>query len=191
MHGIEPYWRWRDLYIAEEDQFSPFYEKVYSEMEFTHAIYDHVIHPQWDFIGTPTLFIKILFVDYDEGVATIEMIGEWNDAINNDIMFFKRDIIDILIGNGIYRFIIIGENVLNFHSDSEDYYEEWYNDIIDEGGWIALVNFNDHVVEEMMNDNIHYYMHSNEALQNLAWRKFNPDKLLILVEDKFLRALHA
>ncbi|MFT6686244.1 MAG: hypothetical protein ACJAVH_001508 [Bacteroidia bacterium] len=54
-----------------------------------------------------------------------------------------------------------------------------------------MVNFNDHVVEEMMNDNIHYYMHSNEALQNLAWRKFNPDKLLILVEDKFLRALHA
>ncbi len=191
MHGIEPYWRWRDLYIAEEDQFSPFYEKEYSEMEFTHAIYDHVIHPQWDFIGTPTLFIKILFVDYDEGVATIEMIGEWNDAINNDIMFFKRDIIDILIGNGIYRFIIIGENVLNFHSDSEDYYEEWYNDIIDEGGWIALVNFNEHVVDEMMKDNIHYYMHSNEALQNLAWRKFNPDKLLILVEDKFLRALHA
>lgn len=190
MHGIEPYWRWRDLYIAEEDQFSPFYEKEYSEMEFTHAIYDHVIHPQWDFIGTPTLFIKILFVDYDEGVATIEMIGEWNDAINNDIMFFKRDIIDILIGNGIYRFIIIGENVLNFHSDSEDYYEEWYNDIIDEGGWIALVNFNEHVVDEMMKDNIHYYMHSNEALQNLAWRKFNPDKLLILVEDKFLRALH-
>jgi hypothetical protein len=190
MHGIEPYWRWRELYTAEADQFSPFFEREYSEFEFTHAIYDHVIHPQWDFFGSPTLFIKLLFVDYEEGVAIIEMIGEWNDAINNDIMFLKRDIMDVLIGNGVCRFIIIGENVLNFHGDSEDYYEEWYNDIIDEGGWIAFINFQDHVIEEMMRENIHFYMHTNEDLQRLAWRKFTPDKLLILVEDKLLRALN-
>lgn len=191
MHGIEPFWGWRDLYKAEEDEYSPFFNKEYSEFEFTHAIYDHLIHPQWDYFGSPTLFIKILFVDYDEGMAIIEMIGEWNDAINNDIMFLKRDVMDILIGNGIHRFIIIGENVLNFHGDSEDYYEEWYSDIIDEGGWIAFVNFNEHVIDEMVQDHIHYYMHSNEDLQNLAWRKFTPDKLLILVEDKLLRALNA
>lgn len=191
MHGIEPYWHWRELYKAEEDEYSPFYEREYSEFEFTHAIYDHVIHPQWDSIGSPTLFIKILFVDYDEGMAVIEMIGEWNDAVNNDIMFLKRDVMDFLIGNGVSRFIIIGENVLNYHGDGEDYYEEWYNDIIDEGGWIAFVNFNDHVIEELMKNNIHYYMHSNLDLQNLPWRKFAPDKLLILVEDKLLRALNS
>lgn len=191
MHGIEPYWRWRDLYTAENDSYSPFYEKEYSEFEFTHAIYDHVIHPQWDEFGSTTLFIKILFVDYDEGYAIIEMIGEWNDAINNDIMFLKRDIMDILIGNGIYRFIMIGENVLNFHGDIMDYYEEWYDDIIDEGGWIALVNFNDHVLEEMWKDNLHFYVHSNNNLQNLAWRKFAPDKLIILVEDQLLKSLNS
>ncbi len=191
MHGIEPYWRWRDLYKAEEDEYSPFFEREYSEFEFTHAIYDHAIHPQWDYIGSPTLFIKILFVDYEDGMAVIELLGEWNDTINNDIMFFKRDIIDALTKNGIYRFIIIGENVLNFHGQSEDYYDEWYNDIIDEGGWIAFVNFNMHVLEEMMSENIHYYMHSNQELQSLNWRKYTPDKLLVLVEDKLLRALHS
>lgn len=191
MHGIEPYWRWRDLYKAEEDEYSPFFEREYSEFEFTHAIYDHAIHPQWDYIGSPTLFIKILFVDYDDGMAVIELLGEWNDTINNDIMFFKRDVIDALTKNGIYRFIIIGENVLNFHGQSEDYYDEWFNDIIDEGGWIAFVNFNAHVLEEMMSENIHYYMHSNQELQSLNWRKYSPDKLLVLVEDKLLRALHS
>ncbi|MEJ6695406.1 MAG: hypothetical protein QNK51_06235 [Chitinophagales bacterium] len=191
MHGIEPYWRWRDLYKAEEDEHSPFFEREYSEFEFTHAIYDHAIHPQWDYIGSPTLFIKILFVDYDDGMAVIELLGEWNDTINNDVMFFKRDVIDALTKNGVYRFIIIGENVLNFHGESEDYYDEWYNDIIDEGGWIAFVNFNAHVLEEIMSENIHYYMHSNQELQSLNWRKYSPDKLLVLVEDKLLRALHS
>lgn len=191
MHGIEPYWRWRDLYKAEEDEYSPFFEREYSEFEFTHAIYDHAIHPQWDYIGSPTLFIKILFVDYDDGMAVIELLGEWNDTINNDIMFFKRDVIDALTKNGVYRFIIIGENVLNFHGESEDYYDEWYNDIIDEGGWIAFVNFNTHVLEEIMSENIHYYMHSNQELQSLNWRKYTPDKLLVLVEDQLLRALHS
>lgn len=191
MHGIEPYWRWRDLYKAEEDDYSPFFEREYSEFEFTHAIYDHAIHPLWDYIGSPTLFIKILFVDYADGIGIIELLGEWNDTINNDIMFFKRDVIDALTKNGVYRFIIIGENVLNFHGESEDYYDEWYNDIIDEGGWIAFVNFNAHVLEEMMSENIHYYMHCNQELQSLNWRKYSPDKLLVIVEDKLLRALHS
>jgi hypothetical protein len=90
MHAIEPHFRWRDYYIASEDKRSPFYGRIYSEFEFTHAIYDHVIHPQWDEIESPTLYIKILYVDYDKGFATIEMIGEWNDLLYNDIMREKE-----------------------------------------------------------------------------------------------------
>ena len=45
MHAIEPHYNWRDYYIASEDERSPFYGRIYSEFEFTHAIYDHVIHP--------------------------------------------------------------------------------------------------------------------------------------------------
>ncbi len=46
-------------------------------------------------MGSETLYLKILFVDYDERYAIIELIGEWNDAINNDIMLLKRDIVAI------------------------------------------------------------------------------------------------
>jgi hypothetical protein len=43
------------------------------------------------------------------------MMGEWNDCINNDIMFLKRDVIEPMLENGSVKFILVGENVLNFH----------------------------------------------------------------------------
>ena len=144
MHFIEPHYNWRGYYIASEDSSSPFYERVYSEFEYSNRIYNFVIHPQWDFFGSPTLFAKILFVDYDLGHAVIELIGEWNDAIENDIMLFKRDVIEPIMYHGIDKFILIGENVLNFHASDECYYEEWFDDVDD--GWIAMVNFHQHVV---------------------------------------------
>ncbi len=124
MHYIEPFYSWRNYYIASEDPSSPFYGREYSEFTFTDRIYNFLIHPQWDNIGSPTLFIKVLFIDYDEGYGIIELIGEWNDAIENDIMTLKRDIIEPIMEHGIDKFILIGENVLNFHYSDDCYYEE-------------------------------------------------------------------
>ena len=59
MHSIEPYYHWRNLYIASEDDASPFYGREYSEFEFENKVYNFLIHPQWDSIGSETLFIKI------------------------------------------------------------------------------------------------------------------------------------
>lgn len=176
MHDIEPYYNWRHLYIAEEDDRSPFYEREYSEFEFTHAIYNYLIHPQWDDIGSPTLFIKILYVDYDEGYGIIELLGEWNDCINNDIMTLKRDIIERLMENGINKFILIGENILNFHSSDDCYYEEWFEEV-EEEGWIAFLNFRDHVLEEFRQQNIDYYMVSGGQLNSMPWRTYTPSQL--------------
>ena len=83
MHFIEPYFRWRGEYIASEDARSPFYGRVYSEFEFQHRVYNYLIHPQWDDFGSTTLYMKILYVDYEAGTCVIEFIGEWNDAIEN------------------------------------------------------------------------------------------------------------
>ena len=94
MQDIEPYYRWRDLYIADEDELSPFYGREYSEFEYTNTIYNYYIHPQWDDFGSSTLYLKVLFVDYEIGYAIIEMIGEWNDAINNDIMTVNQEWFD-------------------------------------------------------------------------------------------------
>ena len=114
MHDLEPFYGWRNYYTAEEDPISPFFEKEYSEFEFTNRIYNFYIHPQWDNFGSPTLLLKIIFIDYDEGYAVIEFIGEWNDAIHNDIMMLKRDVLEIIMQEGIDKFIFIGENVKFF-----------------------------------------------------------------------------
>jgi hypothetical protein len=176
MHSIEPFYNWRHLYIASEDGQSPFYGREYSEFEYTNTIYNYYIHPQWDDIGSETMYIKVLFADYDEGFAIIELIGEWNDAINNDIMLLKRDVIDDMAYLGINKFILIGENILNFHYSDDSYYEEWFDDIGEEG-WIAFVNFREHVLKEFKRANIDYYFVSDGELNDFHWRKFSPGQV--------------
>jgi len=189
MHTLEPYFNWRHIYTAEEDPRSPFYEREYSEFEFTHAIYDHVIHPQWDDIGSSTLFIKILYTDYIEGISIIELIGEWNDLLHNDIMILKRDIIELLQYEGINKFILIGENVLNFHSSDDCYYEEWFEEVNEEDGWIALLNFRDHVLEDFKSASIDYYFIWGGQLEEIAWRTMQPDKLYQKINSQVQRRL--
>jgi len=189
VHNIEPYYNWKDIYSADEDELSPFYKRKYSEFEFTNTIYNYYIHPQWDDIGSSTLFIKILYVDYSSRSAVIELMGEWNDALHNDIMILKREVIDILIENKITRFILIGENVLNFHASDDCYYEEWYEDISDEGGWIAAVNFREHVYAEMRTVHLEHYMYMGEKFSTLNWRTVKPQYLPDLIESILLKRL--
>lgn len=189
MHDLEPYYNWRGLYVASEDPYSPFYEREYSEFEFTDRIYDHYIHPQWDNFGSQTLFMKILFSDYEEGFAVIELIGEWNDLLYNDIMLLKRDIIEHLMHHGVSKFILIGENVLNFHSSDDCYYEEWFEEVNAEDGWIALLNFRDHVLEDFESANIDSYFVLGGKLNELKWRTLSPDQLFEQVEANVMKRL--
>ncbi len=189
MHDLEPYYGWRDFYIASEDPKSIFFEREYSEFEFTHRIYNHLIHPQWDSIESQTLFIKILFVDYEEGFAFIELIGEWNDLLYNDIMILKREIADCMIQEGVTKFILIGENILNFHSSDDCYYEEWFEDVQSEDGWIALINFRDHVLEDIMSANIDHYFLCGGNLQELDWRTYRPEVLFQRIQSNVTRRI--
>lgn len=188
MHFVEPHFGWRGHYIAEEDPQSPFYGKVYSEFEFENSVYNFVIHPQWDSIGSPTLFLKIIYADYTDGYAIIEFIGEWNDAIENDIMTLKRDLIEDLIHEGISQFILIGENVLNFHYSDDSYYEDWFDDL--EDGWIAMVNFHEHVTKEFQRANIDHYIAMGGELDDIEWRTFLPHQFFKKVRKLVNNRLH-
>jgi hypothetical protein len=187
MHFIEPYYAWRDLYIASEDPSSPFYERTYSEFEFTDKIYNYLIHPQWDNMGSPTLFLKVLFVDYEDKFCIIELIGEWNDAIENDIMTLKRDIIEPIMEYGINQFILIGENVLNFHYSDDCYYEEWFDEV--EDGWIAMVNFHDHVTREFEKARIDNYFVMKGELDEIEWRTYSPNQFFEKVSDYVIKRI--
>lgn len=181
MHNIEPFYNWLHLYKTENDLNSPLYSKYALRDVYTNTIYGYLIHPEWDEIGSETLYLKILYADYLESYVIIELFGEWNDCINNDIMFFKRKIIDKFIYTGIDKFIIIGENILNFHFLEDDYYEEWFQDV--EDGWIAFINFRKHILDEFSKFNLDFYINYGGILDEFEWRKLSPKFLFKNVKD--------
>ena len=186
MHNIEPFYNWRHLYTAEEDKLSPFYGRAYSEFEYSLTVYNYYIHPQWDEFGSRTLYMKILFADYEQSFAIIELIGEWNDAIENDIMILKRDVIDKMEVEGISKFILIAENVLNFHSGDKDYYEEWFEEVTEKEGWIVALNMPEATQHDFRKRKLNYYI---ELMEIPEWRVFKPEHLFMRINDELSRRL--
>lgn len=183
MHDIEPYFKWRDLYIASEDEASPFYGRVYNEFTFHNKVYNYFIHPQWDEIGSSTLYIKVLYANYELGLAIIEGIGEWNDCIHNDVMFLKDNILNKMVQEGLNKFIFICENVLNFHGSDDCYYEELYQDISEEQGWVVFLNTLEHVKNEMNETGLQSFVYYGPQYNDPNWRSYKPINLYQLVEQ--------
>jgi hypothetical protein len=186
LQNIEPYFNWRHLYAAEEDDRSPFYGRTYSEFEFTHTVYNFYIHPQWDEFGSRTLYMKLLFIDYEQNYAIIELIGEWNDAIENDIMTLRRDVTDELFEQGITKFVIIAENVLNFHSSNADYYEEWREQLEDDNGWVVIIGMPEQSQYDFKRARLTNYI---ELIDFPQWRTLKPDIVFQQVDNFMLRRL--
>ncbi len=184
MHDIEPWWGWRDEYTAESDPKSPFYGREYDEFTFTNKVYNYYIHPQWDDFGSETLYGKVLYVNYKKHFALIELIGEWNDSLENDIMFLKRNVADALIDKNISRFVIFCDNVLNYHGDEDCYYEEWYDDVKDDEGYICFVNTFEHVLSEMKKYRLYNYVHFGNEVNEMNWRALKPEFVIESVENK-------
>lgn len=193
MHHIEPYYNWTKYYDSSHDPQSPFYGKEYNYDLYSEHIYGYYIDPAWDFFGSETLYMKILYANYEEGFIIIELIGEWNDALNNDIMTLKRNIIEHVLETGINKFILIGENILNFHGSDDSYYEEWFEEVEDASpgseGWIAALNFRDFVEREMAQYDIDQYINFGGRLQVVNWRTMNPLQLYQLVNQLMQRRL--
>lgn len=186
MHDIEPFFNWRHMYTSEEDPRSPFYGRTYSEFEFSQAIYNYYIHPQWDEFGSRTLYMKIIYADYELNFAVLELIGEWNDAIENDIMTLKRDVIDKLFAEGITKFILIGENVLNFHSGDRDYYQEWFEEVTDENGWIVILNMPESTQHDFRKKKLNHYI---ELIDLPEWRTYKPYHLFRKIDNDISKRL--
>lgn len=186
MHEIEPFYNWRHLYAAEEDEASPFFGRQYSEFAYTHTVYNYYIHPQWDYFGSDNLYLKILYADYQLAFAIIELIGEWNDCLENDIMTLKREVIDVMVARGIYKFILIEENVLNFHSSDDCYYEEWWEDIRDQGGWIVALNMPEHLTREFRGARLDHFVY---LLDDLRWRTQQPLHLYHHIDNQIIKVL--
>ena len=186
MHNIEPFYNWRHIYVSEEDKLSPFYGRVYSEFEFSQTVYNYYIHPQWDDFGSRTLYMKVLMADYEERYAIIELFGEWNDAIENDIMMLKRDVLEKFMYEGIHKFIIIAENVLNFHNAERDYYEELHEELMDENGWIVCLNMPEQTQYDFKHAHLNRYV---ELVELENWRTYKPFHLFKKIDDEQMARL--
>lgn len=187
MHDLEPFYNWQHLYNASRDRRSPFYGKQHSEQYFEHTIYNYYIHPQWDDFGSLTLYLKVLFVDYDQQYCVIEFLGEWNDILYNDVMYLYRNLIENLLEEQIKYFILIGENVLDFHADTDDYYAEWFDNI--EDGWIIGINFRQHVIKEFTDTNIDQFIAFGGKFDAFSWRKLQPEQLFSFLNSLIIKRL--
>jgi hypothetical protein len=187
MHQIEPYYNWLKFYDSAEDPDSPFHGKEYNYDLYSENIYGYYIDPGWDFFGSETLYLKVLYVNADRGCAIIELLGEWNDALNNDIMHLKRNIIEHFLMLGVNKFILIGENILNFHGSDDSYYEEWFDEV--EEGWIVAMNFRDFVEAEMSAYDIDQYINFGGQLQVVNWRTMTPMAVFAAIDQLMSRRL--
>ena len=187
MQNIEPFYNWRHLYTAEDDPKSTFFGKVYSEFEYSETLYNYYIHPQWDNFGSKTLYLKIIFVDYEMRLAIIELIGEWNDAIENDIMTLRRNITDEMNEYGICYFVLVTENVLNFHSSDDSYYEDWMDQLTDENGWVVLLNMTEQSKHDFRKARLTNYIQLMELIQ---WRTLKPEVIFNLLDAEIRKQLY-
>jgi hypothetical protein len=126
----------------------------------------------------------------------IEFIGEWNDTINNDVMHLKRNIIDEQLAAGINKFILIGENIMNFHGSDDSYYEEWFDEVEDTEtgpdklpGWIAAVSFPDFIQLELRKYHVDQYINMGGTLQIANWRTMHPQAFCETVNALITRRL--
>ena len=189
MQDIEPSYQWENIYNASHDSKSPFYGRKYSQTTYENDIYGYYIHPLWDYIDSETLYCKILFTDYEYQYVIIELFGEWNDTLHTDIMLFKRKVIDHLIVQGIKYFILIGENVFNFHGAFEDdYYAEWFEEV--EDGWIAGINFAEFVTKEWSKYKLDFYLNFGGSLDFQNWRTTKPELLFAAIHQTITKRLN-
>lgn len=188
MHEIEPYYGWLGYYTNEADENSPYQEADHGAYQLEKGVYEYLAHPLWDEFGSDSLLLKILFANYDQGYAIVELFGVWNDLLQNDYRLLAENFLTYMIDAGITRFVFIMENVLNIYLDADDYYEALQDELGD--GWICLLRPRDHVVAEIEEYGIGRYFFWSEELNALNWRKLKPWDLYVLVEAKLPKLLN-
>jgi MFS superfamily sulfate permease-like transporter len=98
-------------------------------------------------------------------------MGEWNDAVENDIMELKREVLEKFMYEGIHKFILIAENVLNFHSSDSEYYQELYEETNEENGWVVALNMPEQSQYDFRKAHLDRYI---ELIELENWRTYKP-----------------
>jgi hypothetical protein len=101
-------------------------------------------------------------------------------------MNFKREVIDRLIANGIRKFILVGENILNFHSSDDCYYEEWYEDVVEDGGWMVILGLPEQSRYDFTRAGVDRYLMITELDE---WRTYSAVNLFTRLDNQVIKRL--
>ncbi|HCT22644.1 MAG TPA: hypothetical protein DIW54_04625, partial [Chitinophagaceae bacterium] len=85
------------------------------------------------------------------------------------------------------KFILITENVLNFHSGDKDYYEEWYEEVSDAEGWIVALNMPEATQYDFRKRKLNYFI---ELMEILEWRTYRPYHLFKKIDEQLTNRLN-
>ncbi|MGB4845051.1 MAG: hypothetical protein WBP16_11340, partial [Ferruginibacter sp.] len=92
----------------------------------------------------------------------------------------------IMFSQGINKFILIAENVLNFHSSDDSYYEEWREQVEDTGGWIAVVDMPAQSQYDFRQARLTNYITLIDFPQ---WRTLKPELVFQQLDDVIVKRL--
>ncbi|GAB4403656.1 MAG: hypothetical protein OHK0039_03050 [Bacteroidia bacterium] len=189
LRDIEPFYGWLALYSHEQDEQSPFHNVEHNLFYYDRSVNNIPAHPVWDHIGSESLLVKILYANYEEGYAIIELLGEWNDLYDNDFRLLAENCLTYLIDAGIGKFILICENVFHAYLDSDDYYQALQEELDEQEGWICLLRLREPVRAEFVQYGLSPYLYWSPMLDEITWRKLKPFQLFDLVEERIHRLL--
>lgn len=187
LHDFEPFYGWLAMYNHEMDKKSPFNGVEHNQFYYDRSINSIPAHPLWDDFGSESLLCKIQYVDYQEGYAIIEFIGEWNDIYDNDFKLLSESVLSFLLDFGVNKFIFIVENVFHSYLDADDYYQAMEDQLGE--GWICLLKTRQEVKEDMQEYGIDQYFYFNPTLDEIAWRKLKPFQIYGLVSKRLQNVL--
>ena len=101
-------------------------------------------------------------------------------------MELKREVMDLLYNSGIYKYILITENVLNFHSSDKEYYQEWYEELSEQDGWVIALNMPEATQQDFKKKKLNYYI---ELMEITEWRAYKPYHLFKKIDDELRKRL--
>ena len=81
---------------------------------------------------------------------------------------------------------MIAENVLNFHSSDDSYYEEWKEQLRDDHGWVVLLNMPEQSKYDFKKARLTNYVEMMELPQ---WRTMKPEIIYQLIDNIMNRRL--
>jgi hypothetical protein len=102
-------------------------------------------------------------------------------------MTLRRDVTDLLYKKGITHFILIAENVLNFHSSDDSYYEDWGEQVSDSGGWVVILDMPGQSQYDFVNARLNNYI---ELIDFPQWRTLKPELVFEQIDDKMIKRIN-